>query len=633
MSGGVGFLGVQHKHSGDVFTDYDDYDSQSRMNHGSSSARSNNSDPFALDAEDLAPVDDYNNDNNYQEPQPAIKAHSTTSHYPAAHKPLKQSPASSSNSNDSAAVTKLKQQNRALLAKLEEYKQLLHSQQAQHERELSAQMGPSPADAEELAEAYKRIEGYRKINDQLKKQATAALNPEKISLLNNRIRDVESQLVSMATENRTLKSEVRRYVREIENVSERHDDYPSVIAKLADELRFYKEKVRKFQAKTNNQEQDVRKMQLKYIELEKKYKKLLADSGRNVYDNNMYKPQSFNSWNNNSAHEVEQEEFPVMRDESAAQEAQKISEVRKLHQLRNQQQQQQQQQQQPSKLPRSLASSSSLPVLNPIGSVTTNNNHNAASTKKKAGSNVPMKASGMQQPKSYSAMKSAPPPTINQIKSPSTFSNNNTKIPKSQKNKPSIDSTESKEENSSQHSSHSRKSTANAANSDKQSPTLAATEVTTVDQSHSHSFPHSQQQQTSAEAEDYSLDNFQEEAKEAQHHQQQQQQQQEEEVHFSKAASTAASRIASPKESRVASKAASPLSSPKHSHGSSTASQPLNNHSRPHSNNGNAAAANTENNEFGEENDLHNDNNLNTNGDNETAEAGEESYADEGFDS
>ena len=190
-------------------------------------------------------------------------------------------------------VTKLKQQNKYLMEQLKQFSRMLDNTVDKKSvakgkgtimgnRAASRQhrLGLSAARDQELQNAIKRIDIYKKANEALKKQLNKSLVPDRVLELENKVSAKKKELGQMKEELKTLKSENRRLQKDLAAMNQSQGDYPAQVAALIKELQGYKEKLKATNQKYHQDEKQRRKKQNYVSKLEARCRELESAQGR-----------------------------------------------------------------------------------------------------------------------------------------------------------------------------------------------------------------------------------------------------------------------------------------------------------------------------------------------------------------
>jgi hypothetical protein len=122
----------------------------------------------------------------------------------------------------------------------------------------------------ELKNAYKRIDMLKKANDVLRNQLNTALNTERIASDRNKVSELESIVNNLSEENKTLKNEVRKSNRELDNLTSNQGELPIKLQSLLNDINYYKTKVKTLQEQKDQNEKTALSVQKRMVDLDSK---------------------------------------------------------------------------------------------------------------------------------------------------------------------------------------------------------------------------------------------------------------------------------------------------------------------------------------------------------------------------
>ena len=131
-----------------------------------------------------------------------------------------------------------------------------------------------------LRNATKKIEIYRRGNQDLRRQLASAFNSDRLVQLENENKEREREIAKLQGENRSLLNIQRAQTRQIEKQESLRNDWPARISSMNEDLRVAKEKLRRSHQKDKSASQQLKKQHEQLSRLTEENKRLTAEKRR-----------------------------------------------------------------------------------------------------------------------------------------------------------------------------------------------------------------------------------------------------------------------------------------------------------------------------------------------------------------
>jgi len=126
---------------------------------------------------------------------------------------------------------------------------------------------------EEIKDLLKRLKIAQKTNDTLRKQVNQSFAPNRFVELENQISEKDMMLRTLKAENVSLTMEIKRMEKGFLKLDKENETFPDHLSSLVDELRVYKEKVRLYTMRHDEDQRTMRQQQVRTVDLEQKCRK------------------------------------------------------------------------------------------------------------------------------------------------------------------------------------------------------------------------------------------------------------------------------------------------------------------------------------------------------------------------